>query len=87
MTTDRALAITHIRRPLNPRTWSGTTRNVADALALAGVRLEGIHSGVQDTLRVVTYAALSVLQGRGPVYSAFNGHSIANIPYQSVFPS
>jgi hypothetical protein len=61
MTTDRALAIMHIRGPLNRRIWSGTTRNVADSLALAGVGLKGIHSEVQDTLRLVTYAALSVL--------------------------
>jgi len=62
------LALTHIRGPLSPKTWSGTSLNLADGLKAAGCDVRGIDSGLHGKSQKLMYAGLSLLSGYGPIY-------------------
>lgn len=61
---DRVAVTSVFGDPLNPRTWSGAPKNVADGLERLGVAVEGIHPrlGTTDKLQV---AAGNIVTGRG----------------------
>lgn len=62
------LAFTHTRGPLNPRTWSGTSLNLANALRRADCDVRGIDSGIKSRALKYAFAIQSVLRGYGPLY-------------------
>jgi glycosyltransferase involved in cell wall biosynthesis len=50
--------------PLDPRTWSGAPKNLADALVRAGVVVDGIHARLGFTGKLKA-AARNIVAGRG----------------------
>jgi len=61
---DRVALTSVFGDPLNPRTWSGAPKNVADGLERLGIAVEGIHPhlGTAGKLQV---AAGNIVTGRG----------------------
>lgn len=65
---DGPLAFTHTRGPMNPKTWSGTSLNLAEGLKSAGCDVKGIDSGLHGRGQKVWHGGMSVLGGYGPIY-------------------